>query len=211
VAAVLKGRARQAGRAGQAPPGAPRYECASASESPDAILAFAPWKCRSTDLLPGNGGAQTHRGQVADVAVILDEAERRRSGSLGFALLRSPQGTLWPLRELRNFSVPGGFPSCTKRAPPADGDLFDHRSRCVVLRGGGEKAGRSEGPVFPGGGPPPTRPSAARRGEGEAQRELLLHSAIAAMAFLMLLSVVFPQLAQSAAGAVNVPFALVVA
>jgi Cu/Ag efflux pump CusA len=210
VATVLKGVRGSADVQVKAPPGAPRVV---ARLRPDRLTQFG---FRPVEVLEairssyqGTVVAQTHRGnQVADVAVILDEKSRRDPEAIGGLLLRSPQGSVLPLRELAEvyptsgrFSIlhEGGRRRQTVTCSTSGRDVtsFVQEARRQVAAKvnfpGGVYA------VFTG----------AAQAKEKAQRELLLHSAIAAVGILLLLSVVFHNGQNLLLVLVNVPFALV--
>ena len=196
----------------KSPPGAPRM---AVRLRPDRLTQFG---FRPVEVLEaiqtayqGTVVAQTHRGnQVADVAVILDEANRQDPEAIGSLLLRSPQGVRHAVAaNWRMFILTSGRFSIlhegarrrqtvTCAASGRDVTSFVAEAKKQVAAKVNLPAGVYA--VFSG----------AARGEGaERSGELLLHSAIAAVGILLLLTVVFRQLAQPAAVLANVPFALV--
>jgi len=129
----------------------------------------------------------------------------RGGGSL---LLRSTQGSRIPLSRLADIYPSSGRHSilhegarrrqtitCQRRGPGLD-----------LVRGRGEKAGGSEGKI-----PQPRLCRFQRRAQAKAkaQRELLLHSAIAGVGILLLLSIVFHNWRNLSLVLANIPFALV--
>ncbi len=153
--------------------------------------------------------AQTHRGnQVADVAVILNEASRRDPESVGSLMLTSSYGMRMPLRELADiFQVSSRFSimhesmrrrqTVTCNTEGRDVSSFtDEAKRRVTLEiqlPFGTKA------VFGG----------AAEAEEKAQNQLFLHSAIAAIGILLLLTVVLHNWRNLILVLANIPFALV--
>lgn len=210
VAAALNTVAGHADVQVKSPPGAPRIVVRLRS---DRLTQFG---FRPVEVLEaiqtsyqGTVVAQTHRAsQVADVAVILNEKDRQDPETLGALLLRSPQGTLLPLRELAEvYPTSGRFSILHEGA---------RRRQTVACATSGrdvssfvEEAKRQiKAKVnFPAGVYPSY--SGAAQAKEKAQRELLLHSAIAAVAILLLLSVVFHDWRNLLLLLVNVPFALV--
>jgi len=153
--------------------------------------------------------AQTHRdNQVADVAVILDEKNRQDPEAIGSLLLRShPRRPPAPARTRRDLShqrTPLHPPR--RRAPPPDGDLRRQWTRRHLVCRGSEKAGQGQ-VSFPAGAYAVF--SGVAQAKERAQRELLLHSAIAVVGILLLLTIVFHNWRNLLLLLVNVPFALV--
>jgi Cu/Ag efflux pump CusA len=153
--------------------------------------------------------AQTHRGnQTIGVAVILDPAERHDPETIGALLLSSPQGTRLPLAELADIYPSTGRPSilhegarrrqtvtCSTRQ--RDVSSFVEEAKKQVAAKVNFPAGTYA--VFSG----------AAEAREKAQRELFLHSAVAAVGILLLLSVAFRHWRNLLLVLVNVPFALV--
>jgi CzcA family heavy metal efflux pump len=194
----------------KAPPGAPRI---AVRLRPDRLTQFG---FRPVEVLEaiqtsyqGAVVAQTHReNQAADVAVILEESERRDPEAIGSLLLRSPQGAVMPLRELAEIYPTSGRPSIlhegarrrqtvTCSASGRDVASFVDDAKKQVASKVNFPAGTYV--VFSG----------AAQAQQQAQRELLLHSAIAAVGILLLLTIVFHHWQNLLLLLVNVPFALV--
>ena len=210
VAAVLKAVPGQADVQVKAPAGAPRMKV---HLRPDRLTQFA---FRPVEVLEaiqtsyqGTVVAQTHRGnQVADVAVILDEAERRDPESIGSLMLRSLQGTLLPLRELAEISAATGrFSILHEGARRRQTVTCSTKGRDVSSFVDEAKKQVGAKVAFPGG--TYAAFSGAAEAKEKAQRELLLHSAIAAIGILLLLSVVFHNWRNLLLVLANAPFALV--
>ena len=194
----------------KSPPGAPRMVVRL---RPDRLTQFG---FRPVEVLEaiqtsyqGTVVAQTHRAsQVADVAVILDEKDRQDPEALGALMLRSSQGTLLPLRELAEiYPTSGRFSILHEGA---------RRRQTVTCATSGrdvssfvEEAKRQIAAKvnFPAG--VYVAFSGAAQAKDKAQRELLLHSAIAAVGILLLLTIVFHNWRNLLLLLVNVPFALV--
>jgi Cu/Ag efflux pump CusA len=153
--------------------------------------------------------AQTHRAsQVADVAVILDEKNRQDPETIGALMLRSPQGVLLPLRELAEiYPTSGRFSilhegarrrqTVTCATSGRDVSSFVEEAKKQVAAKVNFSAGTYA--TFSG----------AAQAKEKAQQELLLHSAIAAVGILLLLTIVFHNWRNLLLLLVNVPFALV--
>jgi Cu/Ag efflux pump CusA len=153
--------------------------------------------------------AQTHRGnQVADVAVILDPAERRDPEAVGSLLLRNSQGTILPLRQLAEF-----YPTTGRYSILHEGARRRQTVTCAtegrdVASFVDEARKQVAAKVnFPAG--TYAAFSGAAQAKEKAQRELLLHSAIAGIGILLLLSVAFHNWRNLLLVLANVPFALV--
>ena len=194
----------------KSPPGAPRI---TIRLRPDRLTEFG---FRPVEVLEaiqtayqGTVVAQTHRGnQVANVAVLLNEASRRDPEAIGSLLLRSSQGLRLPLRELADIYLSGARYSIlhegarrrqtvTCATSGRDISSFVEEARRRVS----EKVSLPAGTyvVFSG----------AAQAKEKAQSELLLHSAIAAVGILILLSIVFHTWRNLVLVLVNIPFALV--
>jgi Cu/Ag efflux pump CusA len=194
----------------KSPPGAPRV---AVRLRPDRLTQFG---FRAVEVLEaiqtayqGMVVAQTHReNQVADVAVILNEASRRDPEAIGALLLRSGQGLRLPLRELADIYLTSARHSilhegarrrqtvtCASSGRDVSSFVEDARRRVA------EKVNLPAGTyvVFSG----------AAQAKEKAQRELLLHSGIAAVGILILLSIVFHSWRNLVLVLVNIPFAMV--
>jgi CzcA family heavy metal efflux pump len=210
VAGVLKGVRGSADVQVKAPPGAPRM---AVRLRPDRLTQFG---FRPVEVLEairtsyqGSVVAQTHRGnQVADVAVILDEKSRQDPETIGALLLRSPQGTILPLRELAEvYPSSGRFSILHEGARRRQTVTCSTSGRDVTSFVAEAKQQVKAKVSFPGGVYAVF--SGAAEAKEKAQRELLLHSAIAAVGILLLLSIVFHNGRNMLLVLANVPFALV--
>jgi CzcA family heavy metal efflux pump len=153
--------------------------------------------------------AQTHRGnEVADVAVVLNEPSRRNPESIGSLLLTSSFGTRMALRDLADiFQISSRFSilhesmrrrqavTCTTAARDVASFTEEAKRRVAseIQLPFGTKA------VFSG----------AAEAEQKAQNQLFLHSAIAAIGILLLLTIVLHNWRNLALVLANIPFALV--
>jgi CzcA family heavy metal efflux pump len=210
VAAVLRSVRGNADVKVKAPPGSPRM---AIHLRPDRLtqFGFRPVEVLETIQTAYQGAvvAQTHRGnQTADVAVILDPAERQDPEAIGSLLLTSPQGSRLRLRELADVAPATGRPSIlhegarrrqtvTCAATGRDVSSFVDDAKRLVA----SKVNFPQGTYAAFSG--------AAQAKEKAQRELLLHSAIAAVGILLLLSVVFRNWRNLLLVLANVPFALV--
>ena len=210
VAAVLNSVPGRADVKVKSMPGAPRL---AIRLRPDRLtqLGFRPVDVLDAIQTAYQGAvvAQTHRGnQTADVAVILNPADREEPETIGSLLLSNPSGGRMPLRELAEVYPTSGRPSIlhegarrrqtvTCAASGRDVSSFVAEARRAV----------AAKVVFPAG--TYAAFSGAADAKEKAQRELLLHSAIAAVGILLLLSIVFHNARNLLLVLVNVPFALV--
>jgi CzcA family heavy metal efflux pump len=194
----------------KAPPGAPRMV---ARLRPDRVTAFG---FRPVEVLEaietsfqGTVVAQTHRGnQVAGVAVILDPEERRDPASLGNLMLTNPQGTRVPLRELADIYLTSGRFSILHEGARRRQTVTCSTSGRDVLSFVAEAKRQVAAKVsFPGGAYATFGGAAEAR--QKADRELLLHSAIAGVGILLLLVIAFRNGRNLLLVLVNAPFALV--
>ena len=194
----------------KAPPGAPRL---TIRLRPERMTQFG---FRPVEVLEaiqaayqGTVVAQTHRGnQTIGVAVILDPAERHDPEAIGSLLLSNSQGARLPLAELADLYPSTGRPSIlhegarrrqtvTCGTRERDVSSFVEEAKKQVDAKVNFSAGTYA--VFSG----------AAEAKEKAQRELFLHSAVAAVGILLLLSVAFRHWRNLLLVLVNVPFALV--
>ena len=194
----------------KSPPGAPRV---AARLRPERLTQFG---FRPVEVLEaiqtsyqGQVVAQTHlANQVADVAVILDPQERQDPEAIGALRLRSPQGTLLPLRELAEiYPTSGRFSILHEGARRRQTVTCSTSGRDVSSFVEEAKRQVAAKVSFPAGTYPVF--SGAAQAKEKAQRELLLHSAIAAVGIILLLTIVFHSGRNLLLLLVNVPFALV--
>jgi CzcA family heavy metal efflux pump len=209
VANVLKSVSTNANANVKSPPGAPRM---AVRLRPDRLTQFG---FRPVEVLEaiqtsyqGTVVTQTHRGnQVADVAVILDDKDRQDPEAIGSLLLRNSQGGIMPLRELAEV-----YPTSGRFSILHEGARRRQTVTCTVTRTDVTsfvaeakkqvKAKVNFGSTY-------AVFSGAAQAKERAQRELLLHSGIAAVGILLLLAVVFHNWRNMLLLLANVPFALV--
>src|SRR5439155_13801702 len=157
----------------------------------------------------GTDVAQIYEGnRVIDVTVILDEASRRVPEEVGALLLRNSAGLRMPLRELADV-----YPTTGRYVVAHEGARRRQQVTCNV-------AGRDMSSfvremkkqiaakiAFP----PGVYPIFAGSGlvQSVAKRELLLHSAIAGIGIVLLLSIIFGNPRNLLLVLVNLPFALI--
>ena len=194
----------------KSPPGVPRMAIKLRT---DRLVQFGFRPVEVLDAIQtafqGSVVAQTFEGnRVSDVAVILNEPERRDPESIGGLQLRNAQGLRLPLRELATIYRTSGRHSilhegarrrqtitCNPEGRDVTSFVADARKQIA------EKVNFPAGvyAVFTG----------AAEAQAAATRQLLLHSAIAAVGILLLLTVVFRNWRNLLLVLANVPFALV--
>jgi CzcA family heavy metal efflux pump len=194
----------------KAPPGEPRM---AVRLRPDRLTAFGfrPVEVLETiqTAYQGTVVAQTHRGnEVADVAVILDESSRRDPETIGALLLQSTYGTRVPLSELADIYPTSGRHSILHEGARRRQTVTCATSGRDVTSFVDEAKRQIAAKVnFPSG--TYAAFSGAAEAKAEAQQQLLLHSGIAAVGILLLLTVVFHNTRNLLLVLANVPFALV--
>lgn len=194
----------------KSPPGAPRM---AVRLRPDRLTqyGFRPVEALEAIQTSYQGAvvAQTHRGnQVADVAVILNAANRQDPEAIGSLLLRNAQGEAVPLRELAGiYPTTGRFSILHEGARRRQTITCATRGRDVTSFVNEAKEQVKAKVSLPPG--VYYAFSGAAQATAKAQRELLLHSAIAAAGILLLLTVVFHNTRNLLLVLANVPFALV--
>jgi CzcA family heavy metal efflux pump len=153
--------------------------------------------------------AQTHRGnQIADVAVILDASHREEPETIGSLQVRNGQGLRLPLSELAQvFPASGRFSILHEGARRRQTVTCSTSGRDVSSFVEEAKKQVAAKVNFPAG--TYALFSGAAEAKEKAQRELLVHSAIAAVGILLLLTVVFHNWRNLLLVLVNIPFALV--
>ena len=153
--------------------------------------------------------AQTHQGnQTIDVNVILNPAARQDPESIGGLFLSSTAGLRLPLRELADIYLAGGRSSILHEGARRRQTVtcaVTGRDISAFVAEARQQVGTQV--TFPAG--TYAEFSGAAQAKAKAQRELLLHSAIAAVGILLLLSVVFHNWRNLLLVLANVPFALV--
>jgi len=194
----------------KSPPGAPRI---AVRLRPDRLTQFG---FRPVEVLEaiqtsyqGAVVAQTHRGnQVADVAVILNAPDRRDPEAIGSLLLRNSQGSVLPLRQLAEvYPTTGRYSILHEGARRRQTVTCAPSGRDVTSFVQEAKQQVAAKVNFPAG--TYAAFSGAAQAKEQAQRELLIHSAIAAVGILLLLSVAFHSWRNLLLVLANVPFALV--
>jgi CzcA family heavy metal efflux pump len=194
----------------KSPPGAPRI---AVRLKPDRLTQFG---FRPAEVLEavqtayqGTVVAQTHRGnEVAGVAVILAESSRQDPETVGDLLLASPQGVRVRLRDLADIGLTSGRHSIMHEGARRRQTVTCATSGRDVSSFVAEAKRQVAAKVnLPGG--TYVAFSGAAEAKAEAQRQLLLHSGIAAVGILLLLAVALRNTRNLLLVLANVPFALV--
>ena len=192
----------------KAPPGAPRL---AIRLRPAALTGYGlrPIEVLETidTAYQGTVVAQIYRdNEVNDIAVTLDAASRGNPEDIGALLLSAPNGVRVPLRAVADiFRTEGRFSILHDGArrrqtitchPTRDVQSFVADARTILA----EKVPLQKGVYLEFAG--------AAQAQEAAKRELLLHSAIAAVGILLLLAVVVGHWRNLLVILVNLPFAL---
>jgi CzcA family heavy metal efflux pump len=210
VAAVLKSVPGNADVLVKSPPGSPRIAIKLRA---DRLTQFG---FRPTEVLEavqtffqGSVVAQIYEGnRVFDVTVILDEPDRRDPEQIGSLMLRSAQGSRLPLRELADIYPTSGRHSILHEGARRRQTITcNAESRSITSFVADAKRAVTSKVNFPEGVYAVFTGAAEAR--AAAQRQLLLHSVIAAVGILLLLVVVFGNPRNLMLVLANVPFALV--
>ncbi len=218
---VLDAKAQEVARVLTAVPGAADVQVKAPPGTPRMVVRLRPEAMMQFGLRPaevleaiqtayqGMVVAQTHRGdQVADVAVILAEAVRRDPETVGSLLLRGSQGQCIRLSDLADiYPSSGRFSILHEGARRRQTVTCAASGRDVTSFVAEAKRQVTAKVSLPGGTYAVF--SGAAEAQAKAQRELLLHSGIAAVGILLLLSVVFHNGRNLLLVLANVPFALV--
>jgi CzcA family heavy metal efflux pump len=194
----------------KSPPGAPRLTVKLRTERLTQ-LGFRPVEVLEAvqTAYQGTVVAQAfHGNRVEDVAVILEESHRRDPEGIGSLPLRSAQGLRVLLRELADIYPASGRPEIlhdgARRRQTITCDVSGVDVGTVVATA----AKRIEARVqFPGGTYVEYEGAAAA--EAKARQQILLHSSMASVGILMLLTVVFRTWRNLLLVLANLPFALV--
>jgi CzcA family heavy metal efflux pump len=218
---ILDAKAREVEKVLNSVPGHTDVRVKSQSGDPRIAIRLRPDRLsqfgfRPVDVLDamqtayqGAVVAQTHRGnQTVDVAVILDPVEREDPEAVGALMLASSSGVRLPLRELADVFPTSGRPSILH-----EGGRRRQTVTCAVT--GRDVSSFVEEAMkqvkakvnFPAGSY--VEFGGAAQAKEKAQRELFLHSAIAAVGILMLLTIVFHNWRNLMLVLINIPFALV--
>ena len=193
----------------KSPPGAPRLAVRLRSDRL-AELGFRPVEVLETlqTAYQGETVAQVYHGvQVSDVAVTLDAKTRADPQGVGALWLANPQGMRVPLRELADvywtsgrFSIlhEGARRRQTITCNPQGRDVQSFVKEARRAIGASVKMPAGAYLEFAG----------AAEAQRAANRQLLLHTAIAAVGIVLLLAMVLGQWRNVALVLLNLPFAL---
>jgi Cu/Ag efflux pump CusA len=218
---VLDAKAREVVKALEAVPGAVDVQMKSPPGTPRITVRLRPDRLTQLGFRPvevldaietahqGTVVAQTYRGnEVADVAVILTESSRQDPQAIGSLLLRNSQGTCIPLGELADVYPTSGRDSIMHEGARRRQTVTCATSgRDVTSFVADAKKQVAAKVSFPGGTYAVF--SGAAQAQAQAQQQLLLHSAIAAVGILLLLTIALGNARNLFLVLVNVPFSLV--
>jgi len=218
---VLDQKAGQVRRALAGISGATDVQIESPPGSPQMVMRLRAERLTQFGFLPvdvleavqtayqGTEVAQTYEGnRVFEVTVILDEASRQAPEEIGALLLRNSEGQLMPLRELAEiYPATGRYLVAhegARRRQQVTANVAGRDLASFVQEMKQQIAARLSFPpgvylTFGGSG----------LAQAAAKRELLLHSAIAGVGIILLLSIVFRHPRNLLLVLVNMPFALI--
>jgi CzcA family heavy metal efflux pump len=218
---MLDAKAKEVAAALVAVPGAEDVQIKSPPGSPRIAVRLRlerllPLGFRPVEVLDavqtayqGTVVAQSYRGnQVADVAVILDEPARRDPEGVEHLLIRNAQGLRVPLSEVADVFATSGRHSIlhdggrrrqTITCNPAGRDVASFVAEARREIEGKIKLPHGTYVTFEG----------AAEAASAARRQLLTHSAIAAVGIILLLAVVLHRTRNVLLVLANIPFALV--
>jgi len=194
----------------KAPPGAPVL---AVHLRPERLtqFGFRPLEVLETvqTAFQGTDVTQMVRGnRIHELAVILDANARRDPEAVGDLMLVNGDGVRMPLRLLADVELTNGRPSInhdgarrrqtvTCNVKQRDVASFVNEARASVRSGV-----KLPGDVY-------VEWSGAAEEQAKARRELLIHSLVAGLVVVLLLSLVFPRASHVALVLANIPFALV--
>jgi CzcA family heavy metal efflux pump len=194
----------------KSPPGAPRMAIKLRPERLE-LLGFRPVEVLEAieTAYQGTVVAQTYQGnRVSDVVVVVDPEERRDPETIGELQIQSSRGSRVPLRELATIYPTSGRHSILHEGARRRQTITCNPEGRDTSTFAEEAKRKVDAEVsFPSG------VYAVFTGAAEAQsaatRELLLHSAVAAIGILLLLGLVFRNWRNLLLVLANIPFALV--
>jgi CzcA family heavy metal efflux pump len=210
VAKVLNGVPGAADVQIAAPPGAPRMVV---QLRPDRLtqFGFTPLEVLEAvqTAFQGDVVAQTYQDNtVTDVAVILEPAARERPEDIGGLLVGNAAGMQMPLSKLANvFLTTGRYAILHDGARRRQTITCNPAGRDVASFVAGAQKQIAGKVRFPAG--VYVEFSGAAEEQAQAQRELLLHSLVAAAGIILLLAMVFRKASHLLLVLANLPFALV--
>lgn len=194
----------------KAPPGAPVL---AVHLRPERLtqFGFRPLEVLETvqTAFQGADVAQMVRGnRIHELAVILDANARRDPEAVGDLMLVNGDGVRMPLRELADIELTNGRSSIRhdgarrRQTVTCNVEKRDVTSFVNEARGKIQAQVKLPGEVY-------LEWSGAAEEQAKAQRELLIHSLVAGLAVILLLSLVFHRASHVALVLANLPFALV--
>lgn len=210
VAAVLKAVPGAEDVKVKSPPGAPRLAVQLRFDQLSR-LGFRPLEIleQVETALQGSVVTQVHQdNQVLDVVVVLDPASRRDPEAVGSLLLRNAAGQWVPLSQLADIQMSGGRYSISH-----EGSRRRQTVTCAV--GNGDVASvvaAAKAQVTAKGSWPAgiyLEWGGSAEAGAQARRELFIHSGLAAIGILLLLTLAFRHLRNLLLVLANIPFALV--
>lgn len=191
-------------------PGAPEV---TVRLRPERLLAFGFQPAEVLDAIEvayqGAVVAQSYQGnRVVDVNVILIERDRREAERVGDLLLRNNEGTRVPLRELADIEAGNGRSLVVHEGAQRRQQVACNvTGRDLTSFVADAKRAVAEKVQFPSGVYAVFRGSAEQ--QATAQREILIHSAIAGVGIIVLLAMVFRTGRNLLLVLANLPFALI--
>ncbi len=210
IAAALSSTPGNADVQVKAPPGAPVL---AVHLRPERLtqFGFRPLEVLETvqTAFQGTDVAQMVRGnRIHELAVILDDAARRDPEAVGNLMLINGDGVRMPLRQLADVELTNGRPSINhdgarrRQTVTCNVEKRDVASFVKEARSKVQAHVKLPGDVY-------LEWSGAAEEQAKARRELLIHSLVAGLAVIMLLSLVFRRANHVALVLANLPFALV--
>jgi CzcA family heavy metal efflux pump len=201
--------------------GATDVQIESQAGSPEMVVTLRPERLTQFGFRPGDvldaiqtayqgtDVAQTYEGnRVFDVTVILDEASRRMPEKIGTLMVRNAEGLRLPLRELAEIHpATGRYMIVHEGAQRRQQVTCNVAGRDMASFVADMKKQIAAKVAFPSGVYPAFGGSGLA--QSAARNELLLHSAIASVGIVLLLSIVFRNGRNLLLVLANVPFALI--
>jgi len=192
------------------PPGAPVL---AVHLRPDRLtqFGFRPLEVLETvqTAFQGADVTQMVRGnRIHELAVILDDSARRDPEAVGDLLLVNGDGVRMPLRQLADVELTNGRPSINhdgarrRQTVTCNVGKRDVASFVKEARAKVRAQVKLPGDVY-------VEWSGAAEEQAKARRELLVHSLVAGLVVVLLLSLVFHRASHVALVLANIPFALV--
>ena len=212
--------AQEVSRVVSAVPGAADVQVESQPGSPEMVAQLRPERLVEFGLQPvavlgtvqtayeGTAVAQTFEGnRTFDVSVILEDADRRQPERIGDLMLRNAEGAHIPLRQVADvFSSTGRYVVLHEATHRRQSVSANVRGRDVASFVAEAKARIERDVHFPEGVYPVFAGSAEE--QARSQREILVSSAIAGIAILLLLSMAFRSSRNLVLVLANLPFAI---